>query len=251
VAATQTSIAATQTSVAATQTALAWSPTPTSSPTPCLITFADNQPGAPFYPFVRCLVCRGIVSGYGDGTFRPNNLITRGQISKMAVLAAGFGDVIPSDQQTFEDVPHAQPFWLFIERLAGRGYISGYTCGGAGEPCVPPGNRPYFRPNANITRGQIAKIDANAAQYNESIPSTTQTFEDVLYSNPFWLFVERVALHGVISGYTCGGPGEPCNPPGNRPYFRPYGSATRGQSAKIVANTFYPGCQTPARPQQR
>ena len=60
---------------------------------------------------------------------------------------------------------------------------------------------------------------------------------------------ERVAelVNAVISGCTCGGSGEPCVPPGNRPYFRPYGSATRGQSAKIVANTFYPGCQTPGR----
>jgi guanyl-specific ribonuclease Sa len=83
--------------------------------------------------------------------------------------------------------------------------------------------------------------------YAEPIPSTQQTFADVPQGNPFWVFIERVSLHGVISGYTCGGVGEPCLPPQNRPYFRTYGNATRGQSAKIVANTFYPGCQTPGR----
>ena len=57
----------------------------------------------------------------------------------------------------------------------------------------------------------------------------------------------RQRTNGVISGYGCGGAGEPCNPPGNRPYFRTYNSATRGQTSKIVANTFYPGCQTPGR----
>src|SRR5262249_17291776 len=149
---------------------------------------------------IRCLACRGIISGYADGTFRPYATVTRGQASKMIANAAGLADPIPSTQQTFEDVPYTQPFWLFIERLGGPGYISGYTCGGAGEPCVPPGNRPYFRPNASITRGQIAKVDANTAQYGEVIPSTQQTFEDVLYSNPFWLFIERVSLHGVIAG---------------------------------------------------
>ena len=90
-------------------------------------------------------------------------------------------------------------------------------------------------------------MDANAAGYTEGIAPTQQTFADVPASNPFWVFVERVALHSVISGYGCGGVGEPCEPPLNRPYFRPYGSATRGQTAKIVANTFYPGCQTPGR----
>ena len=35
--------------------------------------------------------------------------------------------------------------------------------------------------------------------------------------------------------------------PQNRPYFRWTANATRGQIAKIAAQTFYPGCQTPAR----
>ena len=47
-------------------------------------------------------------------------------------------------------------------------------------------------------------------------------------------------MHGVISGYPCGGAGEPC--PGT--YFRPNNNVTRGQTSKIVANTFYPGCQS-------
>jgi len=38
--------------------------------------------------------------------------------------------------------------------------MGGYACGGEGEPCGP-GNLPYFRPNANATRGQVAKINSN------------------------------------------------------------------------------------------
>ncbi|MGA7730310.1 MAG: plastocyanin/azurin family copper-binding protein, partial [Chloroflexia bacterium] len=43
----------------------------------------------------------------------------------------------------------------------------------------------------------------------------------------------------------CGGLGEPCVPPTNRPYFRPGATATRGQLSKIVSNTFYPDCVIP------
>jgi hypothetical protein len=138
-------------------------PAPPVSPTAtvCPLYFIDVPGSNPFYAPIIYLACQGVVSGYQDATFRPNGTITRGQISKMEVLAAGISDVIPSDQQTFADVPPSQPFWLFIEVLAGRGYVSGYTCGGAGEPCVPPGNRPYFRPYGNATRGQAAKIVAN------------------------------------------------------------------------------------------
>jgi hypothetical protein len=46
-----------------------------------------------------------------------------------------------------------------------------------------------------------------------------------------------------MGDYPCGGAGEPCVPSSNLPYFRPNNNATRGQTSKIVANTFFPNCQ--------
>jgi len=215
------------------------SPTVTS----CPIQFTDVPQGSTFYDFIRCLACRGIVGGYPDGTFRPNNNVTRGQLSKIVSNSAGFND--PQTVQMFEDVPQGSTFFDFIGRLASRGFINGYPCGGPGEPCVPPGNLPYFRPNANATRGQISKIVSNAAGFIE--PVSGQTFEDVPPGSTFYDFIERLVSRGVMNGYPCGGVGEPCVPPGNRPYFRPNNNATRGQTSKIVANTFFPNCQTPGR----
>jgi hypothetical protein len=60
--------------------------------------------------------------------------------------------------QTFEDVSSGSTFYTEIEQLFALGAINGYPCGGGGEPCVPPGNRPYFRPGNNVTRGQTTKI---------------------------------------------------------------------------------------------
>jgi hypothetical protein len=223
-------------------------------PTPCPVQFVDVPSGSTFYDFVRCLACRGIVSGYpcgGPGEpcpgtyFRPGNNLTRGQVSKIVSESAGFSDAIPSGQQTFEDVSGGSTFWLWIERLAGRGILGGYACGGPFEPCVAPGNRAYFRPGNDVTRGQLSKIVANAAGWTET--PTGQTFEDVPPTGTFYLFVERMAVRTIISGYPCGGVGEPCVTPGNRPYFRPNNSVTRGQASKMVANAFFPGCSTPAR----
>ena len=101
--------------------------------------------------FIRCMACRGIVSGYPDGTFRPGNNVTRGQLSKIVANAAGFND--PQTTQMFEDVPIGSTFFDYIGRLASRGYMSGHVCGGPGEPCVAPDNLPYVRPNANASRG--------------------------------------------------------------------------------------------------
>jgi hypothetical protein len=212
------------------------------------LTFTDVPVDHTFYAGIRCLACREIISGYASGCetgnpcFRPGNNVTRGQTSKIVSNAAGFNE--PVTEQSFEDAPPGSTFFDFIGRLASRGYVTGYPCGGAGEPCVPPGNRSYFRPNANVTRGQMTKIVSEAALFAD-VPSGQQ-FEDVAPGSTFYTFTYRLVLREIMSGYPCGNP-EPCVPPGNLPYFRPANTATRGQTAKIVANTFYPGCETPVR----
>ncbi len=227
----------------------------TPSPTPCSLRFTDVPPSNTFYNFVRCLSCRGVISGYacgGEGEpcdsdnspyFRPGNNITRGQIAKIVSNAAGFGED-PGDQ-LFEDVTSANPFYAWINRLSRRGYMGGYPCGSVDtEPCVEPLLLPYFRPISNATRGQLAKIVANAGGI---VGAPTGTYyADVPQGHPFYLWIMRLTELGVISGYSCGGPNEPCDDE-QRPYFRPYNEVTRGQASKIVANTFFPGCQTPER----
>jgi hypothetical protein len=201
--------------------------------------FSDVPYGSAYYDYVYYLACHNIINGYPDTTFRPNNETSRGQIAKIVSNSAAYSDTIPSTQQSFEDVPSTNPFWLWVERVYAHSVLSGYPCGGPGEPCVAPGNRPYFRWGNNVTRGQISKIVANAAGFTETIPSTQQTFEDVPSTNPFWVFIERMAGRGIIGGYPCGGAGEPCVAPGNRPYFRVGNSATRGQVSKIDKISFF------------
>ena len=190
------------------------------------------------------LYCQGMISGYSDGTFRPNASITRGQLSKIVVSAAGLYLLDPEidPRRDFEDVPLDNPFYPWITSLAFFDYIEGYPCGGPNEPCVAPDNLPYFRPNANVTRGQIAKIVSNAVRI-ETYPAG-QTFTDVPADHPFYIWVERLASRGVMSGYPCGGPGEPCDSQ-QRPYFRTGNNATRGQASKIVHNSVIPQQPTP------
>jgi hypothetical protein len=230
-----------------TQTVTAGVPTGTATNipptgTPCLVQFTDVPPSNTFYPYVRCLACEGIIGGYADGTFRPNADVTRAQLSKIVANSAGFNE--PVTRQTFQDMPPGNVFHPFVERLASRGIIGGYPCGGQGEPCVGSG-LPYFRPNANATRGQISKIVSEAKGYSD--PVSGQIFEDVPPASAFYDWVQRLAARGIMGGYPCGGPGEPCGA-GNKPYFRPNNNATRGQVSKIVANTFFPGCEIPSPP---
>jgi hypothetical protein len=227
-------------------------PSVTATATACVLgDIPDLPPDSTFYPYARCLLCRGIMSLYpcgGPGEpcdpqnhpyFRPSALSTRGQLAKVVSLAAGFNE--PVSGQTFEDVLPGSTFYVYIERMSERGLVSGYPCGGAGEPCGPE-NRPYFRPGDYNTRGQLTKLVSNAANFVE--PPVGQTFEDVLPGATFYTFTERLAGRNIMGGYPCGGAGEPCGPE-SRPYFRPGNNVTRGQTAKIVSNTFLPACYTP------
>ncbi len=208
----------TVTAAATATTILATPPTSTVeatiTPTPCTVNFLDVHPGDYFYEGVRYLYCAGVISGYPDGTFRPYSNASRGQVTKIIVLAFDYTLHIPQ-HPTFSDVPPANTFYSFVETAAYNGIVSGYPDG-------------TFLPNNPVTRGQLAKITSNAAHYSEN--HATATFSDVPVGATFHPFVERLASRDIINGYQCGGPGEPC--PGI--YFRPNNDVTRGQIAKIV-----------------
>jgi hypothetical protein len=188
--------------------------------------FFDVPPDTWPAPYVSYLACHNIVSGYPDSTFHPNSNVTRGQLMKMVVNAMNWQIVNPTTP-TFNDVPTSHTFYTFVETGVAHSIIQGYPCGGPGEPC--PGA--YFRPNNNITRGQLSKVIALAKGYTLPNPPTP-SFQDVPVGSTFFSYVEAMAAHAIVAGYSCGGPGEPC--PGN--YFRPGANATRAQMSKILYN---------------
>jgi hypothetical protein len=153
-----------------------------------------------FSTYVETAYNGGVIGGYPCGGagepcvppgnrpyFRPNNLVTRGQITKMAAIAFGITD--PPSGQTFQDVPPGSTFYTYTEQIADLGIINGYPCGGVLEPCIPPTNRPYFRPNNSVTRGQAVKIldgfrQLVTATPTATIPAETTTPTEVATETP-------------------------------------------------------------------
>jgi hypothetical protein len=166
------------------------------------------QPSDYFYEAVRYLYCAGVISGYSDGTFRPYNDTTRGQLTKIVVLAEGWPLYTPP-APTFSDVPTGHTFFGYVETAYNRGIISGYSDG-------------TFRPGNNVTRAQLCKIIVLAEEWPIYSPPTA-TFSDVPAEHTFFGYVETAYSRGIISGYADG-------------TFRPGNNATRGQICKIVYN---------------
>ncbi len=73
-----------------------------------------------------------------------------------------------------------------------------------------------------------------AGSHPVSQPQDTQDFQDVPTTYLFYGVIHDLFVDSVIGGYPCGGPGEPCVPPANLPYFRPSANVTRAQNAKFT-----------------
>ena len=196
--------------------------TPGGAPTPCSIQFTDVPFGSTFYDYVRCMACRGIINGYNTGCatgnpcFKPSDNVTRGQLAKIVSNAAGFTE--PTGAQQFEDVPVGSTFFDFVWRLYSRGIVNGYPCGGAGEPCG--GRQPAVLPDPTPTspgpdiqdsiRGSRPVRSAHKPAIRRCAGRLNLLHMDMALGQP-----------PIMSGYPCGGAGEPCVAPDNRPYFRP------------------------------
>jgi hypothetical protein len=211
--------------------------------------FSDVQPADWYYGYVQYLYCHGVISGYntippcsagGIPCFKPNNNTTRGQEAKIVVLAFNF-TIDTSGGPHFTDVPMGSTFYNYVETAWNLGLVTGYA-------------DHTYRPDTYVTRGQIAKIvvlaaiHADPANWHLENPPNN-TFHDVLPGSTFYQYIETAYSHNILSGYPCGGPGQPCDPQG-RPYFLPNTYATRAQISKItyLAVTFPPRATASGNP---
>lgn len=149
----------------------------------------------------------GFVSGYEDGTFRPNGTITRGEISAMLARAlklepVNTGFIFADQSQT--------PVWAqpYIQALAKAGYISGYEDG-------------TFRANKDITRSELVVMIVRARGL-EVHPNAALTFKDA-DQVPGWAkpYVATAEEAGLIKGNGLG-------------KFNPNAAATRAEAVTLI-----------------
>lgn len=102
--------------------------------------YTDVNAGDWFNNAISTLSNAGIVTGYNDGTFRPNQPITRGEMAK---IIANFAN-LNKGTKSFTDL---SGHWSksYVELAAGNGWIAGY----------PDGS---FRPDQKITRAETVTM---------------------------------------------------------------------------------------------
>jgi|GEM_PF-985316 len=84
----------------------------------------------------------GIISGYTDGTYRPNNFISRAEIAKISSM---FDDLEIPIENTFYDVPEDYWAYSYIASATKKGWVQGYENG-------------TFQPEKYVTRAEMITL---------------------------------------------------------------------------------------------
>ena len=165
--------------------------------------------------YVDFLYNANITTGYADGTFRPNDNISRQQFAVMLYRYLGLdGTQYESVTLPFADNASIGDYALTaVKALYTEGIINGST-GSDG--------RLYFNPGGSLTRAQAAAMIGRTQEKGYAIVELT--FSDTA-SIPAYAtyYIQTMAAQGVISGYADG-------------TFQPGANITRGQMAKILYN---------------
>lgn len=154
-----------------------------SVPAKAVVTFDDFFATDPYAFEVIYLYELGIVTGYPDGTFRPNNPITRAEAIAMIGRAL-----------KLDGTQRATPF----KDVSASHWASGFIASGVEEGIVKGFRDQTFRPEASVTRGQAAVMLDRAFEFSDA-PDTT--FKDVKPSKNYFDAISRLEYAGVVEGY--------------------------------------------------
>ena len=165
-----------------------------------------------YYKYIVEAANAGIIAGYPDGTYRPNNVVTRAQFITMLYRAAGSPEVKNGELEFADADTIAKPFVTAVAWGVENKVISGY-----GDNT--------FRPDQNISRAQMATFmyrymkDVAGYDFGDVKPCG---FEDAnQIAAPFVDAVNAIVSAGVMNGM-------------NAKTFAPNNTANRGMAATVI-----------------
>lgn len=157
--------------------------------------FSDVTSSTWCYKYVTELSDASVISGYNNGSFKPNSTVTYGAALKLIMLAAGYPEQAPTTKGSV---------------------FSGYLTKARAEGIITSSNVNLSKP---ITRLQVAQLAAGAMKLSTSGVSSTSPFTDTSDAS-----VLALNAAGIVEGYFSNGTST----------FKPNNTLTRGQVSAIV-----------------
>lgn len=176
-------------------------------------TFSDIAPNHWIYQKVEDMKNRGIISGFEDGTFRPQNPVTREQFASILEKTLEIRGTVGRSIR-FEDVKDNRWSKKSIDAVAK--YLTGYTVDG----------KYYFRPTEYAVREDMAVAVVKARGLENETPNyrVLNKFSDKeLISEGLRKYVAIAVENGIMNGNANG-------------TFNPLGSLTRAEVVALMYN---------------
>lgn len=183
-------------------------PTASAPSTPSVKSYSDVPQTHWAYGYITDLSSKGVISGYDDNTFLPENTVTREEFTKMIVVAAGLYK--SNAECTFSDVAPSAWYYRYIASTYENEIISGVS-------------DDTFGVGTNITRQDVAVIAARVIKrlgVNFTAGATTLTDIDTV-SDYARESVELLDGAGIINGFDDNS-------------FKPHNALTRAEAAAII-----------------
>ncbi|WP_018922856.1 S-layer homology domain-containing protein [Salsuginibacillus kocurii] len=164
------------------------------------------------YEEIDYLTGQGIIEGSPDGTFSPNNEVSR---ADAAIMMARSLDLETTDRPNpgFNDMSEDHYAYYYAAAVADEGVISG----------TPDGN---YLPDEPLERGQMAALIDRAFELGAG--SADYEFADVDENNPYYSSIDALAANQISIGYKGGG----------ERVFEPGQSTTRAEFSTFLARVF-------------
>ncbi|NLT48776.1 MAG: hypothetical protein GXX92_10245, partial [Clostridiales bacterium] len=157
--------------------------------------------------YIETAVAQGIIKGYTDGRFLPDEKVSRAEFISMVNRALGN---TATGNTRFNDVPSGAWYYADVSKAVTAGFVSGFDDG-------------TFRPNHKITRQEAAVMLARIIPTYGYSTNLSRYGDYRSISDWAYTAMSKVSGKGYISGYTDG-------------KIHPLDSLTRAQAAKIISD---------------
>jgi hypothetical protein len=169
--------------------------------------FKDISEGHTFYNEIMDLFEQGAISGFQDGTFRPNDVVTRSQAAKM------IADLLKLDTKNvkdpgLKDIKKHKWYYGAVAALVQNQIVTGFKDG-------------TFRPDQTLTRAEAARMIVEAFKLKNKGEKLVN-FKDVKEGNWYYQYVQNLVNNGVTYGKS-------------KNLFAPQDKVTRGEMAAFMS----------------
>ena len=181
--------------------------------------FPDVFPSTPNSEAILYLQDHGIINGYSDGTFKPDQSVNRAELLKIIIE----GSKINLDVTTttpFKDIDYTQWYAPYVEKAYSSGWINGYNDG-------------TFKPTQTITKVEALKIIGKAQ--NWQLPTSTTNIQSIFKDIEIPSWYKPYVSYAETNNYL----------EEKGPNFSPTSEMTRGSISEIIYRTIIGGNSSP------